>query len=42
MKMIKVSDELHKQLIKLAGAKQKKTGRRISIEEIIKEVISKI
>lgn len=34
-KMIMTSEKLHKELIKRAGAKQQKLGRRVSIEEII-------
>jgi len=39
MKMIKVSDELHKLLIKLVGKKQVISGKRTTIEEVIKDAI---
>lgn len=39
MKMIKVSDELHRELFKAAAKKQLRTGKRVTFEEVIKDAL---
>lgn len=41
MKIIKVSDELHQDLTKKAAKKQLKTGKRVTFDEVIREVLCK-
>lgn len=39
MKMIKISEELHQALTRIAGRKQVKTGKRVTFEEVIKDAV---
>lgn len=40
MKMIKISEELHQALTRIAGKKQLKTGKRVTFEEVIKDAVT--